>query len=494
MVGVVRKVIGNANERALKKLRPLADAVNEHSEAVAALSDAELRAETDRFRARLRDGEALDDLLPEAFAVAREAIARDTGERAYDVQVLGAVALHQGMVAEMATGEGKTLVATLALYLNALEGEGAHIITVNDYLARRDTQWYGPALYNLGLTLGVLQHDQAYVYTDERVSEQRGMEHLLPVSRREAYAADLTYGTNNEFGFDYLRDNMAQTLEQRSQRSLRYAIVDEADSVLIDEARTPLIISGPEEQDTSIYPRFARLVPSLQRERDYTIDERSRSVHLTEDGIEALERGAGRGEHLLAGELPPHPLHGGGAEGGARLPAGPRLRGEGRPRGDRGRLHRAADGGPAVVGRSAPGGGGEGRAEGPAGVDHLRHDHASELLPHVRQARRHDRHRGHRGGGAARDLRAGRARDAHQRAGGPRRHAGLRLPHGGGEVPRGDRRHRGEARGGTAGAGGHGGDRELRAALGAAGASRRRARGAERQAARARGHDRGARG
>ena len=293
MVGLIRKVIGNPNDRALNKLQPLVDAVNAHSERVAALSDDALRDLTKDFRARLGAGETLDDLLPEAFAVAREAITRVTGERAFDVQVLGAVALHQGTVAEMATGEGKTLVATLALYLNALAGEGSHIITVNDYLAGRDAQWYGPALHNLGLRIGVLQHDQAYVYTDEQVSEQRGMEQLLPVPRREAYDADITYGTNNEFGFDYLRDNMAQTPEHRVQRTLRYAIVDEADSVLIDEARTPLIISGPDQQDVNIYPRFARLVPQLQRERDFTIDERTRSVHLTEEGVEALEGGLG---------------------------------------------------------------------------------------------------------------------------------------------------------------------------------------------------------
>ena len=293
MVGLFRKVIGNPNERALKKLHPMVEAVSELSEQVAALSDQELRDRTDEFRARLQAGETLDDLLPEAFAVAREAISRVTGERAYDVQVLGAVALHQGTVAEMATGEGKTLVATLALYLNGLEGEGAHIVTVNDYLASRDAQWYGPALHLLGLRVGVLQHDQAYVYTEEQVSEQGGMEHLLPTARREAYAADITYGTNNEFGFDYLRDNMAQTLAQRVQRSLHYAVVDEADSVLIDEARTPLIISGPDQQETSIYPRFARLVPQLQRDRDYTVEERSRAVSLTEEGVEALERGLG---------------------------------------------------------------------------------------------------------------------------------------------------------------------------------------------------------
>ena len=253
MVGLFRKVLGDPNERALKPLRELATVVNTHSDRMAAMSDDELRAQTDVFRARLADGETLDELLPEAFSVAREMVARVTGDRAFDVQIIGAIALHRGAVAEMATGEGKTLVATLALYLNALEGKGAHIITVNDYLASRDAQWYGPALHKLGMAVGVLQHDSAYVYSDEAVSQQRGMEHLLAVpTRAEAYEQDITYGTNNEFGFDYLRDNMARTPEQRVQRSRHYAIIDEADSVLIDEARTPLIISGPAQQDTAI--------------------------------------------------------------------------------------------------------------------------------------------------------------------------------------------------------------------------------------------------
>lgn len=292
-MGILSKIIGNPNERALNKLRPLVDAVGSRLESMSNLRDDELRDMTDGFRDRLASGEALDNLLPEAFAVASEGIFRVTGERAYDVQVMGGIALHQGIVTEMATGEGKTLVATLALYLNALDGRGAHVITVNDYLAGRDSQWYGPALHELGLSIGVLQHDQAYLYSSEEVSQQSGLEHLLPVSRGDAYAADITYGTNNEFGFDYLRDNMAQVKEQRVQRSLHYAIVDEADSVLIDEARTPLLISGPDQQDTAIYPRFARLVPMLRRDRDYSVEERSRAVNLTEDGVESLERGLG---------------------------------------------------------------------------------------------------------------------------------------------------------------------------------------------------------
>ncbi|MFN8639142.1 MAG: preprotein translocase subunit SecA [Dehalococcoidia bacterium] len=290
MVGLLRKVFGDANEKALKRLRPLVDQVNAFDPTVRDLSIEELRARTEALRLRLDEGATLDDILPEAMAVAREAIARQTGERAFDEQVLGAIALHRGMIAQMATGEGKTLVATLAVYLNALEGLGVHIVTVNDYLARRDAQWYGPALANLGLVVGVLQHDQGYLY-ERDASEVPSFEHLRLVDRRSAYAADVTYGTNNEFGFDYLRDNMVQFAEGRVQRGRHYAIVDEADSVLIDEARTPLIISGPDEQDTSIYQRFSRLVPSLMEDRDYTIDLKTRSVHLTEQGTEALERG-----------------------------------------------------------------------------------------------------------------------------------------------------------------------------------------------------------
>ena len=287
------KILGDPNERALSQLRPLVDEVNALEPEIEALGEEQLRAKTDAFRARLAEGETLDELLAEALAVCREAIRRKVGERAYDVQVMGAVALHQGSIAEMRTGEGKTLVATLALYVNALDGQGAHLVTVNDYLAGREPQWYGPALDLLGLRLGVIQHDRAYVYSREPVSEQTSMEHLLPVTRREAYAADITYGTNNEFGFDYLRDNMVQTEEQRVQQERHYAIVDEADSVLIDEARTPLIISGQQSEDLSIYPRFGALVPQLGRDVHYTIEERTRSVHLTEAGIEALERGLG---------------------------------------------------------------------------------------------------------------------------------------------------------------------------------------------------------
>jgi preprotein translocase subunit SecA len=295
VLGAVRRKIfgGDSNERALNELHPIVDDVNTFTAAIEALSDDALHAKTAEFRARLEAGETVDDILTEGLAVAREAVARTTGERAYDVQILGAIALHRGAIAEMRTGEGKTLVATLALYVNALEGQGAHLVTVNDYLARRDAQWYGPALMRLGMSIGILQNQNAYVVHDENVSDQPSFEFLEMTNRRKAYASDVVYGTNNEFGFDYLRDNMATSQEGRVQKQRHFAIVDEADSVLIDEARTPLIISGVGQTDVRLYPRFARIVPQLQRELDYTVDERTRSVGLTEAGVETLERALG---------------------------------------------------------------------------------------------------------------------------------------------------------------------------------------------------------
>jgi preprotein translocase subunit SecA len=294
--GAVKKIFGNdSNERALTQLRPLVDTVNEHTTSTEALSDDALRAKTDEFRTRLKAGETLDDLMAEGLAVAREAVARATGERAYDVQILGAIALHRGSIAEMRTGEGKTLAATLALYLNALEQQGAHLVTVNDYLARRDAQWYGRTalIERLGLTVGVLQNQGAYLVRDEAVSDQGSMEYLEAAHRREVYGCDVVYGTNNEFGFDYLRDNMSTSLDGRVQKQRHYAIIDEADSVLIDEARTPLIISGAGQDDVRLYPRFARIVPSLTQEVDFTVDEKTRSVALTEPGVEKLEQALG---------------------------------------------------------------------------------------------------------------------------------------------------------------------------------------------------------
>ncbi|MDA0269697.1 MAG: preprotein translocase subunit SecA, partial [Chloroflexi bacterium] len=293
MVGIFRKLLGSdSNERVIKEMTPLVARINTFSESIGALSDADLRAQTDRFRERLEAGESLEDLLPEAFATIRESIDRTMQQRAFDVQLMGAITLHRGQVAEMKTGEGKTLVATIATYLNALEGRGIHAVTVNDYLARRDAQWYAPALHALGITIGVIQNNGSFLYVPD-ASETPSFEHLVAATRQEVYLSDVVYGTNNEFGFDYLRDNLATTLAARVQRGRHFAIVDEADSVLIDEARTPLIISGASQDDVSLYPRFARIVPTLVRGQHFTVDERHRTVGLTEAGVEALERALG---------------------------------------------------------------------------------------------------------------------------------------------------------------------------------------------------------
>ena len=265
------KVIGSKNDRELKRLSFILDEVNDHEPAMMGLSDGELKAKTPYFKERLAGGAEIDDILVEAFAVAREAARRTLLMRPFDVQVIGGLVLHEGRIAEMKTGEGKTLAATMPLYLNALSGEGCHLVTVNDYLAKRDAEWMGPVYKFLGLTVGVIVH---------------GMD---DTERRMAYNADITYGTNNEFGFDYLRDNMKFSLEDYVQRDFNYAIVDEVDSILIDEARTPLIISGPSEESTDKYYRINQVIPKLRREKDYTIDEKSRTVVLTEEGVARVE-------------------------------------------------------------------------------------------------------------------------------------------------------------------------------------------------------------
>jgi len=293
MLKWLKGVIADTSEKKLEKLQPLVDRTNALEEEVAPLSDAELRGKTDQFRQRLTDGETLDDILPNAFAVVREMARRRLGERHFDVQLLGGIVLHQGNCAEMKTGEGKTLVATLPIYLNGLEGKGAHLVTVNDYLAKRDTTWMGTIYHNLGLSVACLQHDSAYIYDPGFNADNPSLRHLRPVPRREAYLADITYGTNNEFGFDYLRDNMVVDLSravQRPEHPHHYAIVDEVDNILIDEARTPLIISGPAEETEEVYRMFARLVPRLQPEVDHTIDHKTRSVSLTEEGVAKLEK------------------------------------------------------------------------------------------------------------------------------------------------------------------------------------------------------------
>ncbi len=290
MASFLGKFLTSGNERELKKLAPMVDAVNGREAEVEALDDDALRARTEAFRARLADGETLDDLLPEAFAVIREAVRRRLGQRAFDTQMMGAGVLHEGKIAELKTGEGKTLVAAIAMYLNALGRRGVHLVTVNDYLAKRDAQWYGRVLAWLGTTVGVLQHDAFYLVSAEPVSDEAGVEYLTPCQRREAYGADVTYATNHEFGFDYLRDNMATTHESQVQRDRFFAIVDEVDNILIDEARTPLIISGHSQESTQVYPTFARLAPRLDRNADYTVDEKLKAVSLTESGIEKIEK------------------------------------------------------------------------------------------------------------------------------------------------------------------------------------------------------------
>src|SRR6478672_3042265 len=299
---ILAKIVGTQNERDLKKLRPIVGQVGAFEPAIQALTDEQLRAKTAEFRTRLANGETLDDLLPEAFAVVREAGRRVLQMRHYDVQLIGGIVLHRGTIAEMKTGEGKTLVATLPAYLNALEGKGVHIVTVNDYLARRDSEWMGRVYRFLGMSVGVIQHD------------------LNDQQRQVAYGCDITYGTNNEFGFDYLRDNMKFDMASMVQRGHPFAIVDEVDSILIDEARTPLIISGPAEESTDLYYEVDRIIPRLKKgavtqgnvkneEReelektgDYIVDEKHKTVTLTETGM-------AKAEQMLAHRLQPGGLY-----------------------------------------------------------------------------------------------------------------------------------------------------------------------------------------
>ncbi len=287
---LLRKVFGTKNERELKRLWPIVHKINALEPQIQALSDADLRKKTDEFRERLQRGETLDDLLVEAFAVVRETSRRKLGMRHFDVQLIGGVVLHEGKIAEMKTGEGKTLVATLPVYLNALEGRGVHVVTVNDYLAKRDAQWMGPIYHHLGLSVGVIQHDASFLYDPTFRSEDKRYDRLRPCSRKEAYLADVTYGTNNEFGFDYLRDNMKYDINDYCQRELNYAIVDEVDSILIDEARTPLIISGPSEDSTDKYYKINRIIPRLKKDVDFTLDEKARTAILTEEGVAKVEQ------------------------------------------------------------------------------------------------------------------------------------------------------------------------------------------------------------
>ncbi len=291
MANFLTRLFGSANERTIKRLLPVIGEIGRFEEEYGALPDSAFPAKTAEWMARVTAEEiSLDELLPEAFAAVREASRRTIGLRHYDVQCLGGIVLHQGRIAEMKTGEGKTLVATLPLYLNALAGKGAHLVTVNDYLARRDVQWMGPVYHFLGLTVGSIIHDASFQFDPTFIPKDYRFLHLRPVERRDAYRADITYGTNNEFGFDYLRDNMKFSLDEYAQRALHYAIVDEVDNILIDEARTPLIISGAAEQSSRLYGTVNRIIPRLTRDVDYTIDEKHRNAMLTEEGVAKSER------------------------------------------------------------------------------------------------------------------------------------------------------------------------------------------------------------
>ena len=322
-MAILGNILGNKHTRDIRKLGPTIDKINGLEPEVSQLSDAGLRGKTDSFKKRLAGGETLDDILPEAYAVVREAAVRQINQRPFDVQLMGGIVLHQGKIAEMKTGEGKTLVATFPIYLNALAGKGCHLITPNDYLSRIGTGWMGPIYHQLGLSLAVIAHDFAGLYdpnySDGRSSDER-MNHFRPISRQEAYLADITYGTNNEFGFDYLRDNTAIVPEFRVQRGHYYAIVDEIDSILIDEARTPLIISGPAEESTDLYLNIDRVVrrfkyfvvdpnmtyedeekEAIQKEYDYQVDEKQHTVAITERGVARAEGELGV-ENLYAPE------------------------------------------------------------------------------------------------------------------------------------------------------------------------------------------------
>ena len=397
---VARKIFGSKNDREVKRLRPDVEEINRLEAEVSAQSDDELRRRVAEWKAQIsaieereRREDAMQDILPQVFAVVREAAKRTLGQRHFDVQLIGGMVLHQGRIAEMKTGEGKTLVATLPAVLNAMSGRGVHVVTVNDYLARRDSEWMGRVYKFLGLTVGVIVHG------------------LTDAQRKEGYGADITYGQNNEFGFDYLRDNMKFNLEDYVQREHNFAIVDEVDSILIDEARTPLIISGASEESTDTYYVVDRVIPRLKAEDHYTIDEKMRTVSLSEDGVTRVEQ-------LLGVENLYDPrnillLH----HANQALRAHTLFK--------RDVDYVVKDGEVIIVDeftgrlmpgrrRAASGGRGEGERQDRVGKPDARDDYVSELLPHVQKALGHDRHRGHRVGRVQGNLPARRRGDPNQ--------------------------------------------------------------------------------
>ena len=401
------KIFGTRNEREVKKMRPAVAAINDWEPKLQPLSDEALAAKTVEFKQRLANGEPLDDLMIEAYAVTREVGRRVLNMRHFDVQMIGGMVLHSGKIAEMRTGEGKTLVATLPVYLNALGGQGVHVVTVNDYLAKRDAEWMGRIYKFLGMSVGIIVHD------------------LDDDERRQSYGCDITYGTNNEYGFDYLRDNMKFRIADCVQRQIpsfyfsdsklgsqlrtyNYAIVDEVDSILIDEARTPLIISGPSEESTDKYYKINRIIPKLVRGEeikgkepgesyttgDYTVDEKHRSAALTEEGIGKVEKLLGCGNLYQPENWSIAASRPAGAQSPRAVPSRQGLPGAGRAGDHRRRVHRPRDAGPPLERRSAPGHRGQGSGEDRARESDARHHHVPELLPHVQEAGRHDRYGG----------------------------------------------------------------------------------------------------
>ncbi|MDD5144794.1 MAG: preprotein translocase subunit SecA [Candidatus Pacebacteria bacterium] len=311
-MSIIGKIFGDANQKYVSGLQPVVDKINSLEENLKKLSQGDLKKKATDLKEKIKNGENLDNALPEAFALVRETSRRSLNQRHFDSQIIGGIVLHQGKIAEMKTGEGKTLAATLPLFLNALEGKGAHTVTVNDYLAKRDAVWMGQIFHALGLSVGCIVHDESFIYDPDFKASKENLEekdkardevggfkiiesYLKPVARKEAYMADITYGTNNEFGFDYLKDNMVYDLSQQVQRGFNYAVVDEIDSILIDEARTPLIISAPDMESSEYYREFAKITPQLSAEKDYQIDEKMKAATLTEEGINKIEKILGVG-------------------------------------------------------------------------------------------------------------------------------------------------------------------------------------------------------
>jgi len=461
-MGLFTKVFGTYSQRELKSIYPIVDKITALEDEYRQLTDAELQAKTPEFKERLANGETLDDILPEAFAAVREAADRVLGMRPYPVQLVGGIVLHQGRIAEMKTGEGKTLVATLPAYLNALTGEGVHIVTVNDYLAKRDSEWMGKVHRFMGLTVGLIIHD------------------MKKEERQKAYQADITYGTNNEMGFDYLRDNMALYANEQVQRGHAFAIVDEVDSILIDEARTPLIISGMGEKSTQLYDMAEMFAARLKKfvvvesddkeeeatdiDADYVVDEKARSVTLTARGVKKAEEFFHL-DNLSDPENSTIAHH-----------INQAIKAHGIMKRDvdyvvkdgevvivdefTGRAHVR----PPVLRGSAPGHRGQGAPVRPAREQDACHHHVPKLLPPLPQAVRHDRYGADGGGGIRHHLRAGHHRDPHQPPHRPYRQRGQRVQDRERQVPRRHPAGKGVPRQGPAGAGGHRVHREERAA------------------------------